>query len=348
MLIVYAPLGPRDAIAQHSELLVTALRARGVEAAYTPRGARAIMRAASCGRDDWLLVQYMPYAYGRWGFAPALLAALALMRARVGGPAVALVVHEPYSVEAGLRTQVQGRWQRLQLGLLTRLATVVLTSTEHYRDRIHAVDRGVAVTLLPTPTTIEVITSEPARGAEHFVVAVLGNAHPARDLAAIEQALAALAREAPISVLNLGWEAPALRVPDGTRLIRPGDLPADELSALLQTADLYLVPFTDGTSLRRTTLAAGLAHGLPCLGTDGVQTDPELRGPRRPVALTPAGDPGAFARAAVGLMRASPTERSALGERGRRFYEERVSWPTAAARVTAALGLDDRGSATSQ
>ena len=72
--------------------------------------------------------------------------------------------------------------------------------------------------------------------------------------------------------------APDLGLPAGLKeFYRPlGYLPAPEVSAALQASDLLALPFMDGVSERRTTLMAGLSHGVAVATTVGHCTGKEL------------------------------------------------------------------------
>jgi glycosyltransferase involved in cell wall biosynthesis len=48
---------------------------------------------------------------------------------------------------------------------------------------------------------------------------------------------------------------------------------AKTVSRLLQEGDVFLAPFRDGVSSRRTTVMAALEHSLPIVGTRGICTD---------------------------------------------------------------------------
>jgi glycosyltransferase involved in cell wall biosynthesis len=83
------------------------------------------------------------------------------------------------------------------------------------------------------------------------------------------------------------------------RIIQPGYL-ADEsqLSAYLLAADVALLPFTDGASLRRGSLLACAEHVLPIVTTLG----PSLAEPVTAAVLArPAGDAPALAQAVLAL-----------------------------------------------
>lgn len=69
-------------------------------------------------------------------------------------------------------------------------------------------------------------------------------------------------------------QARAANVAD--RLHWTGFLADEEVSAWLRAADLLVLPYKDGVSLRRGTLMAGLAHGRPILSTPPQAPIPEL------------------------------------------------------------------------
>jgi polysaccharide biosynthesis protein PslF len=73
-----------------------------------------------------------------------------------------------------------------------------------------------------------------------------------------------------------------------------GYLPSQSVSTYLAAADLAVLPFVDGASMRRTTLLAAIAHGLPVLSTGD-------RPPCPGVHVVPAGNAAALAQAIVHL-----------------------------------------------
>ena len=56
-----------------------------------------------------------------------------------------------------------------------------------------------------------------------------------------------------------------------------GPLVANDVSDVLLSAKVFVMPNAHGVSLKRTTLMAAMQHGLPVVGTDGLMTDPLLR-----------------------------------------------------------------------
>ncbi len=74
------------------------------------------------------------------------------------------------------------------------------------------------------------------------------------------------------------------------RVLRPGYLPADRLSAYLLAADVALLPYADGASMRRGSLLACAEHGLPIVTTAGSGLVAPLAG--AVLALPPGDAPG--------------------------------------------------------
>ncbi len=75
-----------------------------------------------------------------------------------------------------------------------------------------------------------------------------------------------------------------------------GFVPEHNVSVYLKTADLMVMPYRDGVSLRRGTLMAVLAHGRPLITTAPVTPTPELIHAQN-VWLVPPDQPDALAQA---------------------------------------------------
>jgi glycosyltransferase involved in cell wall biosynthesis len=121
-----------------------------------------------------------------------------------------------------------------------------------------------------------------------------------------------------------------------------GYVTPEEVSAALLSADLAALPFLDGASLRRGSLLAVLAHGLPVITTTpqpvppGATPWPTLRDGANAL-LVPPGDAEALAAAMARLMR-DPALCARLGAAGRALADE-FDWDRIAARH---LALFDR------
>ena len=61
------------------------------------------------------------------------------------------------------------------------------------------------------------------------------------------------------------------------KVVGTGYLPAEDVSRHLQCADVLVLPHLPGISMARTSLLAGLAHGIPIVATIPAVLDPELQ-----------------------------------------------------------------------
>lgn len=188
-VVVYRKTRVDDAIDEYSRSLVDALRSIGCPVAYVPDGLGEVAQMERA--PAWILLQYMAFSYGRWGFAPGLVRdALVLKR---NGVLVAVMVHEAWVPMTDWRTCTMGAYQRLQLRSLLRLADVVVVSIEAFAVRFGggAVHLPVGSTISPTD-----VTRDAARRAvgirDELVVTLFGTGHPHRALEHAEAALAAL------------------------------------------------------------------------------------------------------------------------------------------------------------
>jgi glycosyltransferase involved in cell wall biosynthesis len=334
--VVYRREDGIDAIDEYSRRLVAAIRDLQPEVDYFPDGLPELLDRRPT--PSWVLLQYNPFRYGRWGFAPKLLSDV--RRLRRADVQVALMVHEAWLDMTDWRTSVMGSWQRLQLRALVRQADAVMTSTQAIAKMLGhgAIHLPVATNITPVDVPSQ-IARERIGVDRALVVSLFGRDHPSRALEYAEAAIIALAQAHgahSLTVLNLGADAPEVSVPAGVEVRDSGQQPPFELSLGLGASDLMLLPFTDGVSTRRSTLMAAFAHRRPVLGLCGKNTDQVLLDATDALTLTPVGDLDAFARTAVELTR-EPQLLRAKGEAGRRLYEERFDWPVAAARVTELL-----------
>jgi glycosyltransferase involved in cell wall biosynthesis len=231
-------------------------------------------------------------------------------------------------------------WQRAQVDALARRADVLLASCRAWADQVRR-RSARAVHHVPVGSTIDVAGGDARlseEGRDDFIVAAFGTGHPSRSMVHLAAALNALARHGHRPVLlNLGSGAP--RPPDlaaDVRIISPGALPGADISRMLSRAQLGLTPFVDGVSSRRTTVAAMMAHGIPLLGTSGVNTDEPFVNGTGCLELVPVDDIDGYAAAAVRLA-ADPRRRLAVGAAGLALYERSLAWPVIARRLREVL-----------
>jgi glycosyltransferase involved in cell wall biosynthesis len=301
---------------------------------------------AAVRRADMILLQYNPFSYGRRGFAPSLLVELARLRLTRRRPLVALMVHETYVDMKNWRWALMGGWQRLQLRALQELTDVQLCATEAWVGRLAHGRQAGKVHHLPVGSNFPDRRRHRARErrrlgvpADGLVLACFGLHEPGRLESHVWSAVQAIASSArPVILLSLGSGQASDRRHGALRVHTPGFLDDEAVARLLSTADMFLAPYGDGVSTRRTTVMAALQHGIPVVGTDGPLTDALLRQSSDALRLVPVQQRNRFARE-VAALAASEEDRIALGRAGRKLYRSRFDWPVLTDRLLETLAL---------
>lgn len=308
---------------------------------------RQVGSAESLSVYDALVLQYNPFLYGRWGIAPGLVLMLTRLHRMADRPRIAIMVHELAMPLVGWRWTMMGLVQRAQFLALRPWADVLFTSIESLSRRFRDNGRRQPCVHLPVASTVPDMRAcrraERARlGADPglIVLAAFGTDHPSRLVGYVAAAVNGVAKSGHrVLLLNLGAGAPPPGpLPPDVRVFAPGLQPAEAIGRELAAADVFLAPFVDGASTRRTTLMAALQHGLPVITTDGRLTDEVLRRAPQALRLTPVSRPDLFAAAVVELA-CQPAERSRLGNQARKLYEDKFDWPILTGRLLAGLQL---------
>ena len=86
---------------------------------------RMLPRACRCA----LVVEYNPFAWGRWGVAPSLPIALTCVRLLRPHVRIVLAIHEAYVPMRNLRSALLGGWQRAQIRILLALSHDAIAMT---------------------------------------------------------------------------------------------------------------------------------------------------------------------------------------------------------------------------
>jgi glycosyltransferase involved in cell wall biosynthesis len=284
-----------------------------------------------------LVLEYNPFSYGHWGWAPGLVNSVRRLRRSHPEVPVVLIAHELFVELNGWRDTVIGVPQRAQFAALRQLSHLVLSTTESLVGRARGAG-GKPARLLPVGSNLPDARARRDQVRKHhglgrrFVVASFGSDHPSRLLSHLRLAIEAVVDTMPAVALNLGSGTPELPARRLGSVITPGILAPAALADFVAASDLFLLPFSDGVSTRRTTLMAGLQHGIPVLGTHGRSTGPLLR-ESGALALVPATvSADAFAESTVALATDEVT-RGHLGPAGRRLYTEHFDWPVLARRL---------------
>ena len=286
-------------------------------------------------QPDWLLHQYNPFSHGRWGLNVRLpLVMRAIQRQRKAR--IALMVHEPFVPVTSWKFAVMTIWQRWQFWMLGRSADVVFFSIDPWVRRFQPWFPGKPVRHLPVGSNLPRVPM--SRGeAKHrlgidpdrLVIGLFGGISAVRMPGLIASALRnAMETSHRVMLLYVGPDGAKLNaILNGLPFRNEGCLPGNEASILFAAMDIYLAPYVDGISTRRTTLMAALQHGIPTVGTSGEATDDILaRNAERAFLLSGVNEPGAF-EAHAGKLLNDVGLRASVGAEGQALYEREFSWP---------------------
>jgi glycosyltransferase involved in cell wall biosynthesis len=334
---------------QHEYAAIERVTVRSACEIDRPRRMGPLVEAVVGKAPDWLVVQYNPFSYGKWGFNPALPAAL--RNIRKAGVRLALMVHEPYVPFTDWRSVVMGSWHRWQLRALIASSDVVFFSIAPWTEEFRGKLPHKRVEHLPVGSNIPNIhaprhVARQALGIEDdvLVAGVFGSAHPSRRIGYVKRAIDAIRDRHPkIRVLSIGTAGQVLReqLDPSIALTDTGVLAAAAVSAHFSAMDLYLTPFRRGVSTRRGSFLVGLQHGIATLSTAGEHTDAMLSDQAgNAFLLTEDGDIEAFARQAVALVEDSDF-RNRVALEGQAFFERRLSWPHIATQLVQVLRETD-------
>jgi glycosyltransferase involved in cell wall biosynthesis len=295
---------------------------------------------------DVLILQYNPFSFGRWGFAPGLPVFLARLRRRRPRPRIAVVFHETCVEMRSVSWALMGSWQYAQLLAVQAAADVQLCSIQRYAERLRKTALGRPVHHLPVASNLPDARThrEPSRrqlGAEAdtVILSCIGLHRPER---LEEYVLAAACKAGAVSpsvmLLNLGpGEQSTVQLASNVSMRSTGFLDEQDMAKHIAASDVFLAPYTDGVSTRRGTVMAALQHGVAVVGTLGRRTDDILR--EAPgLLLVELGRSDAFARSVSSLVR-QPQRRAELGSAGRGLYEAQFDWPVLVRRLRAHLDV---------
>jgi glycosyltransferase involved in cell wall biosynthesis len=297
--------------------------------------------AGNGARPDAVILQYNPFWHGRRGFAPGLILTVLRLRRRARGARFALLVHENFVDPKNWRWALMSAWQRFQLVLLQSLFHVQLGTIEQWTTSLRRSWPFRPAHHLPVGSNLpdlrarrEQGRSRMGAGSETVVLAAFGMHHPGRLTGHILAAAGAVARDGrDVLLLNVGAAAGDHVSPsiEGVRTYEPGFLAEAEMAELLAGADVFLAPFADGVSTRRTTVMSALQHEVAVVGTVGHLTDDILAGSDAMV-LVPVGREEDFV-AAVRDLASDRARRAVVARAGRQLYEDRFDWPVIARRL---------------
>ena len=256
--------------------------------------------------------------------------------------------------------QRRGVWDR-EDGFLLTGSDALITTNAYFADAITARLPGLAPRLYHAPLVANVdvapVVRDEARDEarsrygwppEAQVVAFFGFLHPVKGLETLLEAFAKVLQSQPQARLLLvgGVESLALRGEEAAwywnklralvselgldgAVAMTGYVPEKEASRLLSGANVGVLPFNYGLTLKSGALLTLFAHGLPVVATRPDPPAPELEDGRLARLVEPR-DVSGLAAALSELLADAP-ERARLGEAGRAYTRD-LSWSAVAER----------------
>ena len=286
------------------------------------------------------ILQYNPFSWGRRGWAPQIVRALERSKRKNPRLTLGVMFHEIYMMNPGLRSWIMRQWQRRQFNQLVRLADVSFISSSRWRTAVEQAG-GRAVHLpvgsnLPTCPPAHMYTrSQLGIDDKAFVCGALGSTHLSRPWSWIGAAVQLLQQHGfQVVVLYFGTSADDLRkVCGNVPVLARGRLDASEASAHFGAMDLFLSPFQDGLSTRRSSVMAALQHGIATVSTHSAATDPIFMMRPPAVALSDVHEKSrGFAQLCLDLA-SDPARRRAIAAAGQSLYQSSFDWPLIASRL---------------
>jgi len=291
---------------------------------------RALQEFASPRR---LLVQWVPHGFGYHSMNVWFCVWLA-KRAWIGDR-IELMVHEPYLEFRGpLRHRVMACVHRLMTMVLLAASRRVWMSIPAWEERLrpYALGRQVPMDWLPVPGCVASADDNATRalhrkfaGDHQCLIGHFGSYGQSVSVLLEERVSQILARDRRAVLLLIGAGSDRFRqsLVDrqselASRVHATAYVDPAALGNHIAACDLFVQPYPDGISSRRTSAMACLSHGKPVVTTRGHLTESLWHG-QDAVALADVDDADGFVTAALRLI-ADEHGRKRLGANALRLY----------------------------
>ncbi len=304
-------------------------------------GLEGLVDGLIASRPDWIILQYNPFSYGRWGLNLALPRAMASVKRHLKGTRLVTMVHEPFVPVDTMKNLIMTSWQRWQLWRLGKASDILYFSIETWVEQFSGWFKNKPVHHLPVGSNMPMEHSDRNQtrasigvNESDFVIGIFGTLHPSRLMHFIKQALQ-LVKDSGLDpvVLYIGPHGrQASSALEDMCLIDAGKLSPEDVSHHFQAMDLYLAPFRKGVSARRGSFLVGIQHGIATVSTYGIHTDTFIRSADKAAFLLVSDkDNDAFANQ-VKKLSLDDRERARIADGGQKFFNAHFSWSQIAER----------------
>lgn len=296
---------------------------------------------------NWLLIQLYPLSYGGGDIGErCFLQMLSAVRQRSPSTRIGLIVHERTPQVLPSSNPMRRLWIRKRLDAAIQAADVTFFLIEPWtrefarrfpEQNFRTLHLG---SMFPPPDiSREEMRSKLGIDADTLVLGLFGRAEPSRKLSLIRPALSRLqASGQKFLVLHMGRdEGRTLQSLAGFPVRSMGPVSHHDVTRHAMAMDIYLAPYEDGVSTRRTSMMMALSLGLPVIGTKGSATPKLLlNADGHAILLVELSEPEQMAESVLKLAQDRGL-RSALGAAGAALFEREFTYSRAAETLMANL-----------
>lgn len=293
---------------------------------WTLRGLRGFRRTLRMLTPDTVVYHYVPHMYQKQGLPLVSLAHVVLLKRY--SRHLTVMFHEMTSAQVHWRHRLLTIPQMAIVAALATLATSNVATIQTRARRLRSLTpwRSSTPVVIPVSPTLRNIKA-PLRSAPTDLpikLVYFGSSHPSRNFDLIAAAMDRLDRDGVKYSLAVIGTAEA---PDSRATVL-GYCSEERVVEVLMDSDVALLPFADGASGRRSTVANCLAAGLAVVSTAGADTDVGWYGDS--MLLVPSDDSEAFARSVASLC-SDTVELARQRARGSSWFADKLSWSVTAA-----------------
>jgi glycosyltransferase involved in cell wall biosynthesis len=290
-------------------------------------------------------IQYCPHLYHRRGLTFTINVIALLLRIFTKYKVIT-TFHELY-IPFGwsLKKILGGIWQRLMavvIGLGSHRVIVTCGLWKKFLKRlipwkrIEIIPVGSNIPFIPLSNEEKKkIRKKVSKNEPTFLLGTFGTLHPSRDYELILKTLKELiSQDKKIKFIWIGDPGSELlleKIKKDIEMLKLNDsfvftkyCSSEEISRLLQILDIYVAPFIDGVSVRRTTLISALAHRVPVVGVKGPSTDKVFKHGEN-IFLISQRDSKELSKI-IDLLLSNPSLREAIAKGGEEVYRRFFDW----------------------